>query len=85
MKKALLIAGVLVATTATSCKKNYTCDCDITIDVPVLGNVTSFTSETIRAKKKDAEQQCKNTENNTRANLTATGGTGTVKCTLRSS
>ena len=56
MKKLLLSAAAfaLVASTMTSCKKDYSCDCTYTV-----GGVTETDKYPIKdAKKKDAEAAC---------------------------
>jgi Ni/Co efflux regulator RcnB len=55
MKKLVLsiAALALVATTMTSCKKDYTCECTAT----VLG-MTATTSTTINDTKKNATETC---------------------------
>ena len=55
MKKFLLsvAAFAIVATTMTSCKKEYTCECTAT----VLG-FTATSSATIKDTKKNAKEAC---------------------------
>lgn len=69
MKKLVLsIAALsLVATTMTSCKKDYTCECTVT----VLG-MTTTSSTTINDTKKNAEDKCS-------ATASSAGATATCK------
>ena len=53
MKKVFVIASVGMLMFATSCKKDYTCEC--TVDI--LG-FTSTASTTLNATKKDAKTAC---------------------------
>jgi hypothetical protein len=72
MKKLLLsiAACALVATTMTSCKKEYTCDCTLTD-----GGTTLTASYTLKNTKKKAEDAC--------TAYQTTVGTATYKCTLK--
>ena len=62
MKKALIFGSVLCLTalSMTSCKKEYTCNCQIvqSLDGEVIS--TSEATATFKAKKKDAEKECGN-------------------------
>jgi hypothetical protein len=58
MKKLLLLVAVVGAMSATSCKKDYTCTCTVSI-----GGYTSSASTTIHDTKKKATDAC--TANNT--------------------
>ena len=54
MKNLFIIAAVLVAFGATSCKKDYTCDC--TYDL--LGVSQTISYDLGKQSKKDAEAAC---------------------------
>lgn len=55
MKKLVLAVAVVAfaATTLTSCKKEYTCTCKVTL----LG-ITTSASGTIKDTKKNAKEEC---------------------------
>lgn len=88
MKKLILPALVLGAMVSfTSCKKDYTCDCDITQKSTGYGESTTVTSETSATqnlKKKDAEEWCDELDE---TSTTMTSGDFTVttdySCTLK--
>ncbi len=56
MKKSLLAAAV-VCFLLTSCKKEYTCECNVTSNMPGYTGVTS-SANTGKMKKADAESKC---------------------------
>lgn len=72
MKKFLLsIAAVaLVATTMTSCKKNWTCECTAT-----AGGFSTTASSTIKETKKKAKEACEAGN--------ATSGIASVSCKIK--
>ena len=67
MKKVLLFAGVLFVFGATSCKKDYTCSCEL------AGTTTDSVIE--NSTKKDAEAAC----DEANATWALLGGTCTLK------
>jgi Ni/Co efflux regulator RcnB len=66
MKKLLLsiAAFALVATTMTSCKKEYTCECTVS-----GGGFSATASGTIKDTKKNAKEECEK-ENGTVSGVT---------------
>ena len=77
MKKLLFVAAVAAFTT-TSCKKDYTCECNIQTDT--LGIVTNTTSSTvIRDKKKNAITTC----NAGDSNVSFFGISTTTECEIK--
>lgn len=55
MKKLALVLAV-VGFAAVSCKKDYTCECTTTSNIP--GYTAAKTTATAKMKKKDAEDWC---------------------------
>lgn len=53
MKKLTLLAIAFVAITFASCKKDYTCECSVTV-----GGITTSASTTIKDTKKKAKDAC---------------------------
>lgn len=53
MKKITLLAAVIVAISFASCKKDYTCECSVTVN-----GVTASGSTTINDTKKKAKDAC---------------------------
>lgn len=78
--KTLLLAAVC-SISLLSCKKDYDCDCTISVD---LGTGTPFsivqTTGIEKTNKKGAEGTCKNIENNLVSTIGLTGGT--VDCKI---
>lgn len=61
MKKTISIisAAALFAAVLSSCKKNYTCECCVTV-----GGNSTCVSETRKLKKKDAKAWCDEAQQN---------------------
>lgn len=76
MKKLALVLAV-VGFAAVSCKKDYTCDCTTTSNIPGYAGVK--TSSTAKMKKKDAEDWCTGLNSST----TTYGFTYTNTCALK--
>lgn len=78
--KMLLLAAVC-SISLLSCKKDYDCDCTISVD---LGTGTPFsivqTTGIEKTNKKGAEGTCSNIENNLRSTIGLGGGT--VECKI---
>ena len=85
MKKIVLLASVIVATSFASCKKDRTCECTYTTSGTT--NVSSHTSSTVikKVKKSDAKYLCtKDTETTTNTNGSSTSSsTSTTDCKLK--
>ncbi|MBL4755408.1 MAG: hypothetical protein JKY52_17650 [Flavobacteriales bacterium] len=58
MRKLLFLGAAVTLLSVTACKKDYTCNC--TFDS--TGGVADITFEIKKAKKQDAEDTCKATE-----------------------
>lgn len=77
MKKIATIATLaLFAVAFTSCKKDYTCTCKVTVNGQV---VTEVTNDLGKQTKKDAEAACEDYKASTTG---PSGTTGTTECTL---
>lgn len=80
MKKTftMLMLALVCSAALTSCKKDYTCDCKVTVDF--LGTPISVVEKTPIGKstKKNAESTCTATETALKAEV---GEDGTVECT----
>lgn len=73
MKTRLFFAAAAVAVISlSSCKKDYTCECDW----EYMGQSTTATTEINDAKKKDAEEACDSFETQTES------AGGSASCTL---
>ncbi len=74
----------IVAALATSCKKDYTCECTST---DTTGGVTTTTVQTIKAKssKKDAEKWCEAFPKGTATvmGITVPVDDGSTKCEIK--
>lgn len=72
MKKLVLFsfATLLVASTFTSCKKDYTCECSTTYN-----GVTTTASGTVNGTKSDAKEACEKG--------TSSAGGITVTCAIK--
>jgi hypothetical protein len=76
MKRFFALATVSVALISlSSCSKDYTCECKITID----GVQTNSSTTTITGKKKDAKESCENGTNS----QTVGGITQTITCGIK--
>jgi hypothetical protein len=79
----ILVTMMLAAAVISlgSCKKDYICDCNVTITIPSYSESRLERTEMQNTKKKDAEAECKDREE-TRSFL---GQTGTAKydCELK--
>lgn len=78
----VLITGVLFT---TSCKKDYNCECDITLKEPTFGMETNSKTAFLLKdyKKKTAKQECENIETNMTSNWINAGGTYTGSCEIK--
>lgn len=82
MRKIAPIALVaLLAVAFTSCEKEYTCNCTITHYVNGQAMGTSNTSVNFKAKKKDADAGCPDTE--TQSNFNGMTTTAKSECSLK--
>lgn len=89
MSKAGLSLMIIVAAgiSLTSCKKDYTCSCNIHIPADSTGGFvipaqdSSFSIEYNDSKKKDAKSNCSNTESQAKA--VAVLFNGTASCDLK--
>jgi hypothetical protein len=57
-KKMFFVAAAVAVLSLSSCKKDYTCDCDIT----VLGMTQSSSTDILDSSKDDAETACDDLE-----------------------
>lgn len=64
----------------TSCKKEFTCACTVTVDVPLFGSVSTSENTTIKDTKKKAKSACKSAESALQAEV---GADGTASCQLK--
>lgn len=77
----MFLLAAVCSTSLLSCKKDYDCDCKISIDVGMGTPYTiSQTTEIEKTSKKGAKGTCKNIESNLRTTFGLAGGT--VDCKL---
>ncbi|MBL7682761.1 MAG: hypothetical protein JNK00_05335 [Flavipsychrobacter sp.] len=64
-----------------ACKKDYTCKCTAKIDIPGVATVSADSSYTIsKTTKKNAKNNCTDTENKLKPEIQAEGGT--ISCAV---
>lgn len=80
LNKTLLFAIFATSIIFVSCKKNYTCDCTVTIEIPIFGTTTTSSSTSIKDTKKNAKSACTDAENQLKAEV---GNDGTASCELK--
>ncbi len=81
MKKLFIALGVLAMIGATSCKKEYTCECTATVTDDAGNKAESKTTSTIKDSKKKAKDSC---ESGSKAKVTdGMGNTSETKCVLK--
>ncbi len=74
MKKAILLFSVIgIVTLASSCKKDYVCQCEANAN-----GITAESTVNINDTKKNAEEQCESAK----ASLETQVGSGTASCSL---
>lgn len=84
MKKTVIYSAIAIAFTMVifSCKKDYTCTCTASVNVPGFGTVSADTSFTIeKVKKKDAESTCDDTEAQLKSQYQSSAD-GSASCSL---
>lgn len=82
MKKFVIGCAVLCSCAFVSCKKDYTCDCTVTVSIPGFGGSSSetITYNMTKVKKKDAENRCDDYQSDAQSQL---AGLGTATCDLK--
>lgn len=80
LNKTLLLATIVISTTFVSCKKDYTCNCTATVNVPMFGPTSTNSSTNIKATKKNATKTCDDAENQLKSEV---GTDGTASCELK--
>lgn len=80
LNKTLLLATIIISTTLVSCKKDYTCSCTATINVPMFGPTTTSSSTNVKATKKNATKTCDDAEKQLKSEV---GADGTASCELK--
>jgi hypothetical protein len=76
MKKVLYSAAIIGLFGLASCKKDYSCDCEVTI----MGQTTNASTPIENSTKSDAEEACDEIEAGLK--LGASMGGGSVSCEL---
>ena len=57
--KSIPILALIAICLFAACKKNYTCKCNVTTNLPYFGTVTADTTYTIeKSTKKNAKKKC---------------------------
>lgn len=80
MKKLLLLPVLLGIVIFTSCKKDYTCTCTTTIDVPMFGTMTTTEPSPIsKSTKRQAKTACESAEKSLKTEF---GTQAVVSCKL---
>jgi hypothetical protein len=87
MKKVLLVAAI-ACVSLTSCKKDYTCECNVTTKQDVLGQVTTTPSTTSgttgKMKKDEAKTKCEQSNGTTSSGIPGVAGsTITIACAIK--
>ena len=81
MKNLFIALGVLAMIGATSCKKEYTCECTSTVTNDAGDKAESTVTSTIKDTKKKAKDSC---EAGSKAKATdGMGNTAETKCVLK--
>lgn len=77
----IICASALFSIAFMACKKDYTCKCDVTLNVPGFGSVSADTSYTIsKTTKKDAQNKCSDSDKELKAEAEPAGGS--ASCSL---
>ncbi len=75
-----LALAVLFSMAFVSCKKNYTCTCDVSANIPFFGQVNTTTSESLgKQTKRDAQNACDAVEKELEDEFM---GYGTASCNI---
>ncbi len=76
-----LALAVLFSMAFVSCKKEYNCTCDVTMNVPMFGQFSTSTTESLgKQTKKNAKAACDQAETELENELM---GYGTASCEIR--
>lgn len=79
MSKSIIVILAITCISLVSCKKEYTCDCTTTVNIPGFGTTSSNSSTTFKDSKKNAESGCDEVETKLKNEV---GASGTATCTL---
>ncbi|MBW7912894.1 MAG: hypothetical protein H3C54_04145 [Taibaiella sp.] len=78
-----LVLAILFSTFFVSCKKEYNCTCDVNMSVPMFGNFSTSTTESLgKQTRKNAKAACDQAETELENELM---GYGTASCEISKS
>lgn len=83
MKKttSTLVLAILFSIFFVSCKKEYSCTCDVNMSVPMFGQFSASTTESLgKQTKKNAKAACDEAESELEQELM---GYGTASCEIK--
>lgn len=78
--KTTLVLAIIFSLAFVSCKKNYTCSCEVNANIPMFGQFTTSTSQSLgKQTKKNAKAACDQAEKDLENELM---GYGTASCDI---